>query len=392
MTRPFDICIRGAGIVGRTLALHLAARQLRVALVAPDIHTPPPSHGTPEGPEVRDVRAYALNQASRQLLESVRCWPGEQDATPVLGMQVQGDDGGQVAFTATDQGTDALNWIVDVPALQARLTEAVGFQPLIELFDTPQPAALTVICEGKASSTREEWGVEWDVTRYDQWALAARVQCAQPHAQIARQWFSQSGILAFLPLGGPQGNLCALVWSVSPERAQFLQAAPEEDFCRELEAASQGALGAITLTSTRGVWPLQQALARRWSGTSPQGAWVLAGDAAHNVHPLAGQGLNLGLADVTELVRVLNARPYWRSVGDPRLLRQYERARKADFAVIGQAGDALQQLFANPHPALQALRNWGMNQFEQSGPIKQWVARRAMGAAGKPAKPRKNTP
>lgn len=389
MTRPFDICIRGAGIVGRSLALHLAARQLRVALVADDGHTPPPSSSNAANP---DVRAYALNQASRQLLESVRCWPGEQDATPVLAMQVQGDDGGQVAFTATDQGTDALNWIVDVPALQARLTEAVGFQPLIELFDAPPPAALTVICEGKASSTREEWGVEWDVTRYDQWALAARVQCEQPHAQIARQWFSQSGILAFLPLGGPQGNLCALVWSVSPERAQFLQAAPEEDFCRELEAASQGVLGAITLTSTRGVWPLQQALAQRWSGVSSQGAWVLAGDAAHNVHPLAGQGLNLGLADVAELVRVLNARPYWRSVGDPRLLRQYERARKADFAVIGQAGDALQQLFANPHPALQALRNWGMNQFEQSGPIKQWVARRAMGAAGKPATPRKNTP
>ena len=103
------------------------------------------------------------------------------------------------------------------------------------------------------------------------------------------------------------------------------------------------------------------------------------------MHPLAGQGLNMGLADVAELVRVLDARPYWRSVGDPKLLRQYERARKADFAVMGQANDALQQLFTNPHPALQAMRNWGMNRFERSGPIKQWVARRAMGVLGKPA-------
>ena len=100
------------------------------------------------------------------------------------------------------------------------------------------------------------------------------------------------------------------------------------------------------------------------------------------MHPLAGQGLNLGLADVAELVQVLTTRPYWRSVGDPKLLRQYERARKADFALMGQANDALQQVFTRAHPALQALRNWGMNRFDQSGPIKHWVADRAMGAAG----------
>ena len=110
---------------------------------------------------------------------------------------------------------------------------------------------------------------------------------------------------------------------------------------------------------------------------------MLAGDAAHTVHPLAGQGLNLGLADVAELVAVITGRAYWRSVGDVRLLRQYERARKAEFAVMGQANDMLQQLFTNRNPAVQALRSWGMNRFETSGPIKQWVARRAMGALGK---------
>ncbi|APW44939.1 FAD-dependent monooxygenase [Rhodoferax saidenbachensis] len=374
MARPYDICIRGAGIVGRTLALHLASKRLRVALVS--------APGNPAGHS--DVRAYALNQSSKTLLEAVRCWPDAPHATAVVSMQVHGDEGGEVAFSATEQGVDALNWIVDVPVLEKLLTEAVRFQPLIEVVETPQTAALTVVCEGRASRTREEFGVDFDVTPYDQWAVAARVQCEQPHDQVARQWFSQGEVLAFLPLDGAAGNLCALVWSVSAERAPLLQAMSPDTFCETLQTASHGALGALTLASERHTWPLQQAQARRWSGTSAQGAWVLAGDAAHTVHPLAGQGLNLGLADVAELVRLLDGRAYWRSVGDTRLLRQYERARKADLALVGNTGDALQQLFAHAHPSLQTLRNWGMNQFERSGLIKHWVARRAMGTTANP--------
>lgn len=369
MGKTFDVCIRGAGIVGRTLALQLASKRLRVAIIT-----------QPHEPKGVDVRAYALNQASRDLLESTRCWPAEPDATPVLSMEVHGDGDGRVVFNAHTQGVQALNWIVDVPVLETRLAEAVRFQPLIELCDTPQSAALTVVCEGKASKTRQEFGVEFDTIPYNQWALAARVHCTQPHLQVARQWFDQGNILALLPLDGAQGAQCAVVWSADPDRAQELQNCIEEDFCQALQAASHGACGSITLSSERSVWPLQQAQARRWSGNAALGAWVLAGDAAHNVHPLAGQGLNLGLADVAELVRVLDTRAYWRSVGDPKLLRQYERARKADLSVIGQAGDVLQQLFANPHPGLQSLRNWGMNGFERSGPLKHWVTRRAMGS------------
>ena len=379
MARPYDICIRGAGIVGRTLALQLASKRLRVALTTP----------LQAAPGHSDVRAYALNQPARALLESVRCWPDEAHATPVLAMQVHGDDRGEVTFSAADQGAPALNWIVDVPVLEAQLAAAVRFQPLIEMVDTPQDATLTVVCEGRASSTREEFGVDFDVMPYGQSALAARVRCATPHAQVARQWFHQSEILALLPLEGAQGNLCALVWSVSPERAQELQHLDETAFCQQLESASHQALGAMTLASERNVWALQQAQAKTWSSagarsTDGKGAWVLAGDAAHNVHPLAGQGLNLGLGDVAELVRVLDTRPYWRSVGDPRLLRQYERARKADFAMVGSAGDTLQRLFSHTHPALQTLRNLGMNGFEASGPFKQWVARRAMGTTPPP--------
>jgi ubiquinone biosynthesis UbiH/UbiF/VisC/COQ6 family hydroxylase len=387
MAKSFDICIRGAGIVGRTLALHLAGRQLRVALTAPGLGAAVPIGSTCAKP---DVRAYALNQFSRELLEAVRCWPDARDATPVLSMLIQDDPGGHVAFSAAEQGATALNWIVDVPALEAKLAEAVRFQPLIEELEIPQPASLTVVCEGRSSATREEFGVRWDVTPYDQWALAARVHCSQAHAQVARQWFDHGEILALLPLGGAQGSDCAVVWSVSPERAQQLQSTGSAEFCTALETASLSALGAVQLTSERAMWPLQQALAQRWIGTSPQGAWALAGDAAHNLHPLAGQGLNLGLADVHELVQVLGQRPYWRDLDDPRLLRQYERARKADFAVMGQTNDALQQIFTQAHPVVRALRNWGMNQFQGSGSIKRWVARRAMGDTSIPTLQRKN--
>jgi 2-polyprenyl-6-methoxyphenol hydroxylase-like FAD-dependent oxidoreductase len=372
MAKTFDICIRGAGIVGRTLALHLAAKQLRVALMAAP--SPVASAAVP------DIRAYALSQASRDLLEAVRCWPDVQHATPVVAMKVVGDDGGHVAFSAAEQGCAALNWIVDVPALEEQLAQAVRFQPLIELVDAPAAAALTVVCEGKASATRDEWGVQTDVSPYPQAAIACRVRTARPHAQTARQWFNQGDILAFLPLEGESGNLCAVVWSVTPERARELLGLPSTDFCLALEEASHHAAGTMSLEGERASWPLQHAVAQRWSGAGPQGSWALAGDAAHTVHPLAGQGLNLGLADVGELVHVITNRPYWRSVGDTKLLRQYERARKAEFAMMGQANDALQQVLTRAHPTLQALRNWGMNRFNQSGPIKHWVASRAMGA------------
>lgn len=376
MAKTYDICIRGAGIVGRTLALHLAAKRLRVALFAQD---------APEPAAHSDVRAYALSPASRALLEAIRCWPGEAHATPVMRMQVQSNTGAPVVFDAATQGSDALNWIVDVPVLENLLKEAVRFQPLIDMVGQPAGAALTVVCEGRASSTRAEFGAEFDAKPYHQWALAARVQCALPHGQVARQWFVGGDILALLPLDGPAGRQCALVWSLEPERARALQAAEADDFCQALQEASQDALGTATLCSARKVWPLQAAQARTWVGQAQGGAWLLAGDAAHNVHPLAGQGLNLGLGDVAELVHILDHRAYWRSVGDPKLLRAYERARKTECAVVGGSGDLLQQIFQQNHPAWQTLRSLGMRGFERSGPFKHWVAGRAMG--GKPGRP-----
>jgi 2-polyprenyl-6-methoxyphenol hydroxylase-like FAD-dependent oxidoreductase len=365
MAAPYDVCIRGAGIVGRTLALLLARGRLRVGLV--DVPAPA-AHRS-------DVRAYALNAASRELLLSLRAWPDEQHATPVTGMDVRGDDGGRVHFSAADENVPALAWIVDVEALLARLAEAVRFQPQVEVLATPQPAALTVVCEGRASSTRAEFGVNFELTSYPQRAIAARVDCERPHDGVAHQWFHEGNVLGLLPMGGAQGHSAALVWSVQEPRADELLATAAEDFQARLQAACGQALGAMKLTTERMAWPLQRALADRWCGPG----WALAGDAAHNVHPLAGQGLNLGLADAETLAQVLHAREYWRGLGDAKLLRRYERARKGDVLAMAWTTDGLQQLFAQPAEPVAWLRNWGMRGFDRSGPVKRWVVRQAMG-------------
>jgi 2-polyprenyl-6-methoxyphenol hydroxylase-like FAD-dependent oxidoreductase len=370
MALALDVCIRGAGIVGRTLALLLARERLRVGLV----RQPAPAGGASS-----DVRAYALNPASKELLETLRAWPDAQHATPVTAMEVHGDEGGEVHFAAQAQGMPALAWIVDVQALQERLAEALRFQPLVEWLNAPQAAPLTVVCEGKASATRAEFGAQFSVTPYPQRAIATRVHCEKPNGRVARQWFADGEILAFLPLGGENppegGNSLAVVWSVHDHRAAELLASESAAFQEQLEAASHGALGKLSLATERAAWPLQLALADRWCGPG----WALAGDAAHTVHPLAGQGLNLGLADAKALAAVLHGREYWRSVGDVKLLRRYERSRKADVLAMGATTDGLQQLFAQQAEPWATLRNWGMTGFDRTGWLKQWVARKAMG-------------
>jgi 2-polyprenyl-6-methoxyphenol hydroxylase-like FAD-dependent oxidoreductase len=377
--RRFDVAIRGAGVVGQTLALLLAKDRLRVALV-----------GAPRGTQdTPDVRAYALNTASRELLRSVRAWPeaDPQDTrvppiTPVSAMQVWGDDGGELQFSADDQGADALTWIVDVPALEQRLADAVSFQGSIERMSEAPAAALTVVCEGKRSQTREELGLEFDVRPYPHKAVAARLHCEQPHGGIARQWFSDGEVMALLPLGGAFGNSVALVWSVPAQQADtWLQADPNI-FTQAVQARCAQALGHMHMESPPQAWPLELSRAQRWIARTPQGGVALAGDAAHTMHPLAGQGLNVGLADAAELARVLLAREYWRDLGDLKLLRRYERARAAEVGAMGWVTDGLFGLFSHADTRVQALRNWGLSGFDRSGPLKRWIARQAMGHPG----------
>jgi len=178
-----------------------------------------------------------------------------------------------------------------------------------------------------------------------------------------------------LPMGGLDGHELALVWSVPLARADQLLALPDDAFTQALQAAAGAQVGQLELNSPVMAWPLQLARADRWVAPG----WALAGDAAHTVHPLAGQGLNLGLADAAELARVIGEREYWRSPGDLRLLRRYERARKADVLAMGLITDGLQGLFSHTDARWQALRNWGMSAVGGQSFFKSWLTRRAMG-------------
>ncbi len=371
-------------MVGSTLALLLAQQRLRVALCV----QPLPAALSPAGPDGHgDIRAYALNAASRQVLESVRAWPQtglppqmQLPVTPVVRMEVMGDRGGALSFDATPapSASDALNWMVDVPALQARLNEALGFQSGVTVLTAPASppvAELTVVCEGRRSQTRREWGIEHQVNTYPHHAVAARVTLPAPHGGVARQWFSRGEIMALLPLGGAGGQDAALVWSVAADKARHLVQSDATVFLADMANVCGLDPDRLVLTHSPQSWPLELSQATRW--VLP--GLALAGDAAHAMHPLAGQGLNMGLADAAELARVVQAREYWRSLGDIKLLRRYERARKADFATMGQLTDGLFHLFQPDSPLVQSLRNWGLTGVNRLPPLKAWLVRQAMG-------------
>jgi 2-polyprenyl-6-methoxyphenol hydroxylase-like FAD-dependent oxidoreductase len=361
-----DICIRGAGVVGQVLALLLARARIEVNLIQSAPAKQP------------DLRSFALNAASKQVLTDLRVWP--EQATPVQRMQVYGDTTGQLGFEGGDQ---PLAWIVDAASLQERLASAISFAPEISLMadQAAAPAAqLTVICEGRASQTREATGAVFEQFAYAQSAIAAHVVCEKPHGNTAWQWMQSGQICALLPRGeSVGGNSVALVWSVSQSRVQELTDMPAQAFEQALTEATQRQLGGLQLASARVSWPLVLAQAKQWCGYSGSSAWVLAGDAAHAVHPLAGQGLNLGLGDVVELTKVLAGKSYFRRYDDLRLLRAYERARKGDAAMLRLATDGLHKVFASQDTRLQSLRNWGMTGFEAALPLKDWVMRQASG-------------
>ena len=373
MTASWDICIRGGGLVGRTLALLLSdIPQVRVLLVE-----------RPSGP-TPDVRAYALNEASRTVLSSIGCWPSAQHATPVQTMQVWGDTSGHVRFESPSPL--GLTTIVDVPVLEGLLDQAVRQRSSITRLSEPAPATLTVICEGRHSASRDLLGVELERLPYLQHALACRVRTSQPHRQHALQWFRATehgtDIVALLPLDGPEGTTSAVIWSTTPDHAQGLHSMDEDRFNTLLQESTQSYLGDLHCVSPRAVWPLYLQRAHNWCGDmAPGEAWVLAGDAAHGIHPLAGQGLNLGLADVAELGRVLARRSpsqHWRALNDRHLLRRYERTRKADMQATWLACDGLQRLFTHPHASVQSVRNWGLSAFDRCGPVKHWTLAHAM--------------
>ena len=368
-----DVLVKGRGAVGSSLALTLAAQGLTVGCV-----------GSPEPARAEDVRTYALNAASVALLSDLKVWDSlPPDAMcPVYDMVVTGDPSsdqpaGRLSFSAWQQGVRELAVIVDAAALDAQLATALRFSPHVHNVPDTTTAALTALCEGRESAARQALGVAFTPKAYGHRALATRLVADRPHQGVARQWFGAGGeVLALLPFERPSpARSYGLVWSCVDERAQALLAMEQADFERELNSATAGAAGELRLAGPRATWPLALARAQAVSGPG----WVLLGDAAHLVHPLAGQGLNLGLGDVAALARVLAAREPWRPLGDERLLRRYARERLAPTLAMGELTDALQRLFAHGSPAARGLRNRGLDALDQLAPVKRWLTQRALG-------------
>jgi len=394
-----QVVVRGDGIVGCAAALSLARLGLSVELqaAAPGAASPSPSPS-----HQGDVRTYALNAASRALLQQLKVWDAlpHNAVCPVLDMHIQGDEGAQLEFSAWQQGVEALAWIVDAAALEATMRQALRYAPHIRL-TADAPASLTpngaqsaraaghgtashstashsllLLCEGKDSQARAALGVHFEQLPYGHHALATRIESDQPHAGVASQWFGHPDVLALLPIDQPTPGQCyGLVWSMPAEKAQALLAADEAEFERALHDATGGQCGPLRLVGPRRSWPLMLGRADRVYGPG----WMLLGDCAHVVHPLAGQGLNLGLADVAALARVMAEREPWRDLGDEKLLARAARERVAPTLAMAGLTDSLWHLFAHPNPLVRTLRNRGMNLLNQLPLFKRGLTRRAMG-------------
>lgn len=363
-----DVSIRGRGAVATSLALALGQQGLRVALSA----------AAAADPSRADVRAYALNASSRRLLQRLKVWDAlPVDAvTPVYDMQVRGDGAaGRLRFSSWTQCVDALAWIVDAMELDVALEAALQFAAHVQRSDEPLAAALTVYAEGKDSASRQAIGVQFDRHAYGHTAIAARLTASDPHQGVAHQWFRAPDVLALLPFDRPRAERSfALVWSLPQGRAAELMQLDAAAFEAELQGASPDMPSGLQLASDRAAWPLAIARADRMCGTG----WVLVGDAAHLVHPLAGQGLNLGLGDVQVLADTLAAREPWRKLGDERLLRRFARARAWPVRSMSWLTDALVHGFASEQAWVRELRNRGMGLVNRAAPAKRWLAAQAL--------------
>ena len=366
----FDICVRGSGAVAMAAALALARLGLSVAWTGP--------RGV--GHAAADVRTYALNQASVRLLQGLRVWDGlPSDArTAVHDMQVLGDaSGSALHFSAWSIGAEQLTWIVDAAELDRALSTALRFAPHVSVVPDGADAALQVLAEGRASAARDRLHVSMHLHPYGQRGLAARLVSDRPHGALARQWFRSPDVLALLPFDRPQpGHGYGLVWSLPDARAAELERCDDAVFEDALAQVTGGAAGTLRLAGPRASWPLALAHADCTCGPG----WVLLGDSAHLVHPLAGQGLNLGLGDVADLADQIARREAWRSPGDERLLRRWARARAWPTQRMGLLTDGLLHLFARDDALTRELRNRGLTLVEHVAPLKRLLTRQAIDA------------
>jgi len=388
MLQPFDVIIIGGGLVGLSLARALAGSGLRLALIEPQRPAPPPVDAA------WDSRVYALSPGSAAFLADGGAWellPPERIAR-VEAMRIFGDDpGARLDFSAYDAGLRELAFIVENRRLLHALREAAREQDLrvhcpagwtmlnihedhvaVRLEDGAELAARLVVgADGAESRVRAHAGIAVRASNYRQLGVVANFDCEKPHHGVAFQWFMREGVLALLPL---PGNRASMVWSIAEERGRRLLDLPDAALAAEVESASGGALGALKVITPAAGFALR--LQRVTQFTKPRLA--LVGDAAHNVHPLAGQGVNLGFRDARALAGVLKARGPQGDCGDYALLRRYERARKEDVLAMQVATDGLQKLFNNDGVLLARARNLGLTLVDRQPWLKSFLVHRAV--------------
>ena len=384
----FDVVIMGAGLVGASLAASLRGAGLRVAVVEP---AAPPAIEH----EDWDSRVYAISPGSVTFLEKCGAWPRLDVARlqPVLDMHVWGDDGrSRLDFSSLEIGRPNLAWIAEGRQLQAALWRAIdedGETTLLcpasctsiawedscaamTLSDGRRlHARLVVGADGAESWVRKQAGIATHTQPYGQHGVVANFVCAKAHEAVARQWFKRDGVLALLPL---PGDRVSMVWSTWETQARALLSIPGEVLCEQVREASHDALGDLSLITPAAGFPLRRIKVERL--VAPRVA--LVGDAAHVVHPLAGQGVNLGFRDARELATVLRERGPVADCGALPLLRRYERARKEDILTIMLTTDVLQKLFNSDLPGLGVIRNWGLRVTGRIGPVRALLTQHAL--------------
>ena len=383
-----DVAVVGAGVVGLAAALGCAQLGLRTTLVGP----PARAGARPRGEF--DARIYALAPASVVLLERLRVWQAV-DATrvePVARMQVYGDDGAELRFDAYAAAVERLATIVEEAALLQALEAGAGFTaglsrvtPAFDTLRTDEASArlmladgavidarLVIAADGANSAVRAAAGLHAESMAYEQTAIVANLAAARPHDRVAFQWFTEEGVVALLPL---PGQMVSLVWSAPDAVAAQLLALSDDAFATRVTARTVDRLGALALRGSRHSFALRRLTVDRLA--APR--LVLVGDAAHVVHPLAGQGLNLGLQDVSEVLGVLAAREAFRDIGDEALLRRYARARAEPVALMRLTTDGLSRLFGQRSSSVRGLRNAGMSLVDRVAPLKNALIRHALG-------------
>lgn len=382
----YDVLIIGGGLVGASLAAALKPSGLSVALVEAQ-----PMSAQNQG---WDSRVYAISPGSAAFLEQCGAWQ-ELDmgrVQKVEQMRVFGDEGSELDFSAYELGAPELAFILECRLLQQSLWQGLQQQDNLTLFHPARCASLVwgdeaatlkledgreikakliVGADGRDSWVRQQAGIIEPPTLYQQHGVVANFTAEHAHRGTAFQWFQQDSILALLPL--PQ-QMVSMVWSVSPEKSENLLQLPHDELCAQVSAASHQTLGNLQVVTPPAAFPLR--LLHLPHIAQPRLA--LVGDAAHNVHPLAGQGVNLGFRDARQLAKVLLERGPQQDCGDIHLLRSYEREREEDIFSMQRTTDALKKLFNNDNPLLRTMRNLGLNATNRITPLKKMLARHAL--------------